>query len=295
MKTIFIRSLLLVSIMGSSLLFAIRGSQRARIINNVQVDQNNFTVQTDGFSSVFSIDKVIMNTILNNPEFKTERKHVRYFLRNFNIDNDYKKLLNVINEFNPGDIRAINAINAIERSIMYCLRSQNYIISVENKWVNIFALGIKWDWVNPKSWLNPVKWLTENDPMVTLCMNELSNVAKVAEKHSLVTSLRIKAKVDSYLHWKKNLMIAISTYLAANALGRGWKDSSVNSIKVNGLNSTLNVIKQVRRDIIDTCYYGSSAICTGSKTLADFIKPVVGTIVYGEKYKIDKDNSLIAS
>lgn len=301
MKNKFFTLIILVSSLQSSL-FAVRGAKRSNFGNSSQVIQN-ININTNeqdqsggvsgGFSSVFSIEKVIMNTLLNDPLFKAERKTIKSFLKSSQINNDYRVLVDAINNSTPGDNNAIKSIHAIERAIMHCLKTQNYIVSFESKWANIAALGIKWSWVNPKAWINPMSWFTENDPMVKLCMNELDRLAKVSENHSVITSLRLKAKVDSYLNWKKNIMIAISVYLAANLLSRGWKESSVKAIKNDGLSSTIDVVKQVRRDVIDFYTNGTSALYKTSKKISDFIKPVVGTIVYGDNYKIDKNNSLI--
>jgi hypothetical protein len=235
----------------------------------------------------------IMQIILNNPDYEEERAAIRTFL---NIQNNnqmqnisYQSIVTQLKNTPAYQAGALETIEAFERAIMHHLHTQNYITYIENKWINIFVTGIRWAWVNPTKWIRPSYWYSDNSLMLQQAMQELSTFATIADNHSIITGSRIRATVESYLHWRRNLTAAIAVYLAGNLAYNGWEKSSLKMLKNGGVKNIGKVIHRASKEIIDFTSYSSKKISTTAKSIGDSMLPLMKAILYGDE--TDSKNS----
>jgi len=243
-------------------------------------------IQLGGLPS-FDPNGTIMKTILHDPNFEEERTIIKKFLNTTTINQNYQSIIAAIYNAPANMPGALESLEAFERAIMNYVHSENYIILLENKWLNIFVTGIRWSWVNPKCWLMPSYWVSDNSKVLEQCMQELSNLSKIAEKFSIVTSTRMKATVESYLNWRRNIAIFIGTCLTTNLIYNGWNKSTLKMLKNGGISNLNKVIVQTGKDIYDFTNYSSNTIYKGTVILKNWVQPIINVIVYGDQTSTD--------
>ncbi len=207
---------------------------------------------------------IIFDIILNDISFQEERDTLINFSQNLQ-NPTYQNIVTFIKNSTGRLEGGLKVLEAFERAIMHYIHQKNYITYFENKYLNIFVTGIRWNWVTPSEWI--CLWHKENSYMIHQCMKELSALADIAKKYSTISSARMKATADSYLNWRKNILIAISTYLVANGLLRRDKQKSPLTMLINGgLKNIPNTIGQVKDDIVDfTTAIGSCVMPIGNR------------------------------
>jgi hypothetical protein len=185
---------------------------------------------------------IIKDIISNDASFYEERNAINSFITQQNLINPtYQDMVTRIG-FTQGCIAGgLEVLEAFERAIMYYIHQQNYFVSFEDKWLNIFVKGIQ----------KPTCWFTDNR-MLRQCMNELSILAQITEKYSAISSMRMQATVESYLHWRRNMAIAAGTYLIANGIfRRDFKKSPLGLLIHGGLMNSPKIITQFKDDVVD--------------------------------------------
>lgn len=164
---------------------------------------------------------VIMNNIITNSNFSDELTTIYKFL-NLPVTQplpSYEELVDIV-QISTNSRGAIAVLEAFEKAIIEYLNYNHYLCSVEGKVINIFFTGIKYDWFYPSAWINIDCWLSNN--MTTemhQLINELEQLAIIASKHSVLSSIRLKMKVNSYRNWKRNTLVFMSTL---GAISAGW-------------------------------------------------------------------------
>ncbi len=253
-------------------------------------------IQLGGLPS-FDPNGTIMKTILHDPNFEEERNAIKTFLQSPTINQNYQAIVSAINNAPASMPGALESLEAFERAIMNYIHSENYIFIIENKWLNVFVTGVRWSWINPKCWIQPSYWFGDNSRTLEQCMQELSIISNIAAKYSIVASTRMKATVESYLHWRRNIAILIASYFTGNIMHHGWEKSSLKMLKNGGLKNLNKVTTQAKKDIVDFTKYSSKAVYNGASSLKKWIQPVTNAILYGEqtpdkeKSTSDNDNS----
>lgn len=204
---------------------------------------------------------IVKDIILNDANFQEERNAVNSFITQHNLGNTtYQNIVTQIRFSDACLPDGLEVLEAFERAIMYYIHKQNYITTIENKWLNIFVTGIRW----------PSQWLTDS-PILQQCMRELSTLAQITEKYSTISSTRMKLTIESYRHWRKNMLIAMGTYLVANGIfRRDFKKSPLGILMHGGLMASPKVITQFKDDVVDF-----------TTTVGSYIKPVTNRIING--------------
>lgn len=240
----------------------------------------------------------IMQIITNNPDFAQECAAIRTFLNipnNGAINQTYQNIVTHVKNapaYQPG---ALETLEAFEKAIMHHLHTQNYIIAFENKWLNIGITGIRWNWVNPSKWLQPSYWYSDNSPILQDCMQELLALATIADNHSIITATRMRAIVESYLHWRRNIAAAIGVYLTANLVHNGWQKSSLKMLKSGGFDNIGKVTNQAGKDIVDFVKYSAEKISSTPKIIGGYVQPIINTILHGDGTSTKNNEQSISS
>lgn len=221
---------------------------------------------------------IILDIILNDINFQEERDTLINFSQNLQ-NPTYQNIVTLIKNYNGCLEGGLEILEAFERAIMYNIHQKNYITYIENKYLNIFITGIRWSWITPGEWTRC--WYKENSYMVHQCMKELSALADITKKYSTTSSARMKATVESYLNWRRNTLITISTYLLANGfLRRDTKKSPLTMLINGGLKNIPNTIDQVKDDIVDF-----------TTTIGNYIMPIGNRIFNGRQTSTNDKNT----
>jgi hypothetical protein len=239
-------------------------------------------IQLGGLPS-FDPNGTIMKTILHDPNFEEERNAIKTFLQSTTINQNYQAIISAINNAPANMPGALESLEAFERAIMNYIHSENYIFTIENKWLNVFVTGVRWNWINPKCWIQPSYWFSDNSRILEQCMQELSTISNIAKKYSIITSARMKATVESYLHWRRNIAILITAYFAGNLMHHGWKKSSLKMLKNGGLENLEKVAIQGSKDIANFTGYSLNAVYNGVNSLTKWIQPLTKFILHGDQ------------
>ena len=154
---------------------------------------------------------LIMNTIITDPEFAQDLNKIYQYL---NIPTTqqlppYEEIVETL-KISTNKAGAIDVIEAFEKAIMKQLHYNNYLFWIEGKIVNIFITGIKTNWFYPSEWINSASWLSScNQHDIKQLLAELEQLADIASKHSILTKVRLKTKIESYRNWKINTLKTI--------------------------------------------------------------------------------------
>jgi len=155
---------------------------------------------------------IIMNAITKNPDFAGDLTTIHQFL-NIPLTQtlpSYEEIVDSLS-ISTNTAGAVAVIESFEKAIMRHLHYNHYICCVEGKKANIFVTGIKYNWFYPSEWINPESWMSScNSNEIRQLMAELEQLANIAANHSIATSLRLKAKVESYRNWKANTLKTIA-------------------------------------------------------------------------------------
>lgn len=151
---------------------------------------------------------IIMNTIITDPDFRNDLTNMYQFL-NLSmayLPPSYEEIVDML-QVSTNNSGSIAIIEAFEKAIMKYLHYNHYLCCVEGKNINIFFTGIKYNWFYPSAWADLSNWTSScNSPEIAQLMNELEQLANIASKHSIATSIRLKAKINSYRSWKANTL-----------------------------------------------------------------------------------------
>lgn len=144
---------------------------------------------------------------------------------------------------------AIDAVKAFENVIMYLYDYDVYLIGGYKPGVSIFFTGVRLSWVNPVSYFSLKSYFSDNNARSKQLIDELDKLADAVKGHSIVEYARIKATVHSYRHWRRNVMLSIAAYLAADMCKHGYEKSIVNQYWQGGFDNageiTINHISNV--------------------------------------------------
>lgn len=161
---------------------------------------------------------------------------------------------------------AINAVKAFESVIMHLYDYDMYLIGGYKPGVSMFFTGVRWSWINPLAYVSPKSYFSDNDARAKQLIDELDKLAEAVKIHSGFEYARIKATVHSYRHWRRNMMLAVAAYLAADAYKHGYNDSIVNQFYQGGLENAgemmINHIDNVGRGLA-LCGKGVSKCAQG--------------------------------
>lgn len=231
---------------------------------------------------------IIMDTIMNHPEFQTEAQTIKEFLNipitQANIPYSSQQIIQKVQQSTDWQ-KAIAVIEAFEKALMHRYHYDLYLCGSYHPWSSMFITGIRYSWGIPTKWINPANWMSENNPIATQILLELEYLARIAHLHSYVTGKRLDCMVQSYRHWRRNLALCILAYFSADAYGRGWKNSSLNDLCKGGLSNTPVLTQKFGENIINA----AAGIATGSKMAYHYgykvVQPVVDAICYGNHNK----------
>ncbi len=153
---------------------------------------------------------------------------------------------------------AIDAVKAFESVIMHLYDYDAYMIGGYKPGLSVFMpTGIRWSWINPLTYLSLKSYFSDNDDRLKQLINELDKLANVVKIHSSAEYLRIKATAESYRNWRRNTMLAIAAYLAADSIHNGWNNSIVNQFYQGGFE---NLDEMVVNHMIN---FGDAVYCVG--------------------------------
>lgn len=131
---------------------------------------------------------------------------------------------------------AIEAVKAFENVIMHLYDYDTYLVGGYKSGISIFLpTGVRWSWIKPWCYFSPKSYFSDNDARSKQLIDELDKLADVARIHSIVEYVRIKATVQSYRNWRRNVMLSIAAYLAADACRHGYDKSIINQFYQGGL------------------------------------------------------------
>src|SRR5688500_17577955 len=108
---------------------------------------------------------IIMDTIMNNPNFADEEAAIRQFCKTpvgQQITLSYQQIVQRIRQ-STDTAGAIAVIEAFEKAIMNQYHYDTYAIGSYRPWQSIFITGIKYSWINPIKWINPCAWVYNKD------------------------------------------------------------------------------------------------------------------------------------
>jgi len=234
---------------------------------------------------------IIMETIMSNPDFHKEKEAIQTFLNltvNHSLNQSYQQIIQSIGESTHA-AESIAVIEAFEKALMHKYHYDTYLVGSYRPWQSIFFTGIKYSWVNPAKWINPRAWISDQDPNLKQILEEMESLAKVANKHSIITAQRINATVQSYRHWRRNIALAIVAYLAADTCKRG-RDSSICDLGRGGLhgmligNSESNtpiILEKFADNLCSAANFTQKATVTCASIAYQITKPVINLALYG--------------
>lgn len=228
-------------------------------------------------AAVQSVQNTIMQVIVSNPDFKAELATIQKFIATPSVPATYLSYNYILQKIDQSTnaSEAIGAIEILEKAIMHKYHYDAYLIGCYTPGVSIFFSGIKY------SYLNPLAWFSAEDKTATALLNELQYLSKIAEIHSMLLAKRLALTVESYRHWKRNMAIAIAVYFAADALGRGWKNSSLESLRYQGLSGGSAVAQKFGENVITGSQATASAAAYLGRKSYQLSQPLVKAICYG--------------
>ena len=154
----------------------------------------------------------------------------------------YQVIITNISQAVNGQV-AIDAVKGFENVIMHLYDYDAYMMGGYKPGVSIFVpTGIRWSWINPTTYFSPKSYFSDNDARLKQLIDELDKLANVVKIHSIVEYARIKATVHSYRHWRRNTMLAMVAYLAADMFKHGYQDSIVNQFYQGGLENADEIV-----------------------------------------------------
>lgn len=227
---------------------------------------------------------IIMNTLLGDPNFKKEALAIKKFLgldEKQQIPLSYQQIMQLVQQSTNAEL-SIPVLEAFEKTLLHQYHYDNYLIGSYQPWQSIFFTGIKYSWVNPTKWFNPTEWMSSNtDPNLNQILTELAFIARVAQKHSIVTSTRMSATIESYRNWKRNMGLTIVAYLGADVVKRGFGKSSLYDLYAGGLSNSPAVVAKFSDNIYSGARFVKKATITGAAVTSAITKPIVNAILYG--------------
>lgn len=231
----------------------------------------------------------IMHAIINDPKLIDANAAIAAFDKNSPPNfRSYQQILDNINQSTDYET-SLKALCAIEDAIMHLYDYKVYALGSHKRGISIFFTGIKWSWLLPNTYFNSRNWTSDNDPELSQLIDELSQIATITQKHSPIASLRMKATIQSYKHWRRNLAISTLVYLSANLVNSGWKDSSLNEL-THGLTRLPTVAKNLCFDTGNAILAVTYGVTLGTRATWKLTKPVRKFILYGKDFKNDTIN-----
>lgn len=229
---------------------------------------------------------IIMDTIINNPDFASEHITIAQFMGipGQPIQFSYQQIIQRVRQSTDA-IQSVAVIEAFEKALMHQYHYENYAMGSYQPWQSIFITGIKYSWINPIKWVNPKYWISDQDPELNQILEEMSFLAKVAYKHSLVTANRINATVESYRHWRRNMALTVIAYFAADAYKHGISQSSLNDLYHGGLSHSHVVLAKFLGNMYSGSRFAAHATAYGANAAYNVAKPVVDFVLYGKDNK----------
>lgn len=161
-----------------------------------------------------NVSGIITNTVINNPELRTDFQIIQNFANTLNPRQmTYQGIMNAIqNSHTP---LATQALRAYENVIMYIYHKRAFIISVPyNPYLPV--QGLRYSWLNPFSYINPYSWFGDNNAQLDQLLNEFEQLANIAHGKNPAIGLRMKGTIHSYRHWRKYMFTLLAYYLCTD-------------------------------------------------------------------------------
>jgi len=221
---------------------------------------------------------IIMNAITKNPDFAGDLTSIHQFL-NIPLTQtlpSYEEIVDTL-KISTNTVGSIAVIEAFEKAIMRHLHYNHYICCTEGKKTNIFVTGIKYNWFYPSEWINPESWISSyNSPEIRQLMAELEQLANIATNHSIATSLRLKAKVESYRNWKANTLKTIAV-LGTVGLSIAYRKNISDSVSY-AKNGFVTFVTSAKDNIFSVLIAGKNGMGQGYQYCATGLQNIGSSI-----------------
>jgi hypothetical protein len=168
--------------------------------------------------------------ILADPKLMQANMAIAAFDKRGQNFNTYDVILENIRQSTKAH-EAIAAVQAFETVIMHLYDYDTYAYGSYAPWQSIFVTGVRYRSV-----------FKDSDKLKAL-IDELEILSDVVGVHSTRESLRLKATVHSYRHWRRNLAIACAAHLMLDAYVNGADKSLVNQFYHKGLSDPIGMSK----------------------------------------------------
>src|SRR3990167_1962108 len=137
----------------------------------------------------------------------------------------YQEIMHNISQSTNAEA-ALQAAKAIETVIMHLYDYDTYALGSYKPCRSIFMTDIRYHSI------------FSDDEKLKQLIDELEKLANIVSVHSKSMSLRLKATVHSYRHWRRNMALTCAAYLAGDAIKHGAKNSIVNQFYQGGFRNS---------------------------------------------------------
>ncbi|MBI2344523.1 hypothetical protein HYV10_00425 [Candidatus Dependentiae bacterium] len=189
-------------------------------------------------SGPLKIKRGAIMRVINEPAFLQRRLLLQSFT-NTPQNTEIPRYQDIVQQVSTSTdaTSSIAVLEVFEDVIMHLVHYNNYLASIEGKYMNIFFTGIKSSWISPSEWANPSSWASSNtSPEIDQLMRELQQLSKLASRHGLygkILATRMEEKANSYLYWKSRMLKTIAT-LGAIVGGIYYKDNIIKGLQNAG-------------------------------------------------------------
>jgi hypothetical protein len=177
---------------------------------------------------------------------------------------------------------ALNAALAFETVIMYLYDQRVYLTDSYVPGQSIFVSGIRKSWFDPRKYWSMKNWTSDNDQDCQALIDELDLLADTIEHKSLLEYTRLKATVQSYRHWRRNLALFLVAYLAYDMFEHGYDASIMNKFYQGGLSNSHDIMANHVANahaLASDAYWLASGV---GKTVWNFSAgPVLNFVLFG--------------
>jgi len=165
----------------------------------------------------------IRSTVAGNPQLGQEANIIGQFAATLPpASQTYQGMVDeIIQSQSP---LAIQTLQAFENVIMYMYHDKAYLVKIPFG-TDFTYQGIRNSWLNPLSYITPKNWIGDNNTELDQLLEELSQLAKIAQAKKPLMGARMHAKVNLYRHWRKYTLVGIASYLTYDRATRKWEDT----------------------------------------------------------------------
>jgi hypothetical protein len=164
---------------------------------------------------------------------------------------------------------ALDAAKAIETVIMHRYDYDTYCLGGYRPTQSILISGIRyWNFFS-------------DDAILKQLIDELEHLANIVSYHSIASSIRLKTTVHSYRHWRRNMLLSIAAYLAADAYKHGYEACLINQFHQHGLKNAPEMAINHAMNLKSGLYNAGKGVWGGAKGAWDYCLKPAGKYIYG--------------